>query len=153
MSDDGIPLLTDFGRSKFIDHRGFTTSFAGSARYLAPELVSDEPDLDDSDMAYQAVEQESPASSLTKETDVYAFSMVTLEILTGKIPYFYIRQDSTVIAIVQDGTRPDQQRYLPTTFAEPMWMLLADCWKANPNERIVMENVVQRLESFNNIGH
>lgn len=85
---------------------------------------------------------------ITTYVDVF-----TSQILTGKIPYFYIRQDSTVIAIVQDGTRPDRQRYLPTTFDEPMWMLLADCWKANPNERTVMEKVVQRLESFNNIGH
>jgi serine/threonine protein kinase len=148
MSDDGIPLLADFGRSKFIDHRGFTTSFAGSARYLAPELVSDEPDIDDSDVAYQTLDQQAPASNLTKETDVFAFSMVALEILTGQIPYFYIRQDSTVIALVQDGTRPDQNRCLPTTFTRPMWTLLGDCWKADPKERPDMTNVVQRLEAL-----
>jgi len=150
MSDDGIPLLTDFGRSKFIDHRGFTTSFAGSARYLAPELVSDEPDIIDSDDAYEAVEHQTPASNLTKETDVFAFSMVALEILTGKIPYFYLRQDSTVIALVQDGTRPDRNRYLPMTFADPMWTLLADCWNEDPKERPEMGNVVQRLEAPDN---
>jgi serine/threonine protein kinase len=149
MSDDEIPLplLTDFGRSKFIDHRGFTTSFSGSARYLAPELVSDEPDLDDSDAAYQSVELQSPASNLTKETDVFAFSMVALEILTGQIPYHYLRQDSVVITFVQDGIRPDRIRYLPTTFTEPMWTLLTDCWNADPKKRPDMKNVVQRLEA------
>jgi serine/threonine protein kinase len=153
MSDDGIPLLADFGRSKFIDHRGFTTSFAGSARYLAPELVSDEPDIDDSAAAYEAVEEQTPAANLTKETDVFAFSMVALEILTGQIPYFYLRQDSTVIALVQEGTRPDRDRCLPTTFTEPMWMLLVNCWKADPKERPDMKNVVQFSEALDNIDY
>jgi serine/threonine protein kinase len=80
MSDDGIPLLCDYGRSKFIDHRGFTTSFSGSVRYLAPELLSDEPDIVDSANAYEAVKLLAPAANLTKETDVFAFSMLALEV-------------------------------------------------------------------------
>ena len=61
-------MLSDFGRSKLIDHRGFTTStVAGSARYLAPELLEHS---ETSDMQAQ------PSS----EADVYAFSMVALEV-------------------------------------------------------------------------
>jgi serine/threonine protein kinase len=73
MNDDGTPLLSDFGRSKFIDHRGFTTAFAGSARYMAPELTAAEPDIDD-----EALDNQVP--NLTKKTDVFAFSMVVLEV-------------------------------------------------------------------------
>lgn len=80
MSDDGTPLLADFGRSKFIDHRGFTTSFSGSARYLAPELVADEPDIDNSEDAYQAIDSQGHDAKLTKQTDVFAFSMLALEV-------------------------------------------------------------------------
>ena len=79
MDDDGTPRLCDFGRSKFIDHRGFTTSFAGSARYMAPELTAAEPDVD-----YEGDGSEAPIidtpPDLTKATDVFAFSMVTLEV-------------------------------------------------------------------------
>jgi serine/threonine protein kinase len=80
MGDDGIPLLAGFGQSKLIDHRGFTTSFSGSARYLAPELLCDEPDIVDSADAYEAAELLTPAANLSKETDVFAFSMVALEV-------------------------------------------------------------------------
>jgi len=149
ISDDGRPLLADFGRSKFIDHRGFTTAFSGSARYLAPELVNDGVDVDDTDAAYEELEKQDDAMpNLTKETDVYAFSMVTLEILTGEEPFSYIRQDRVVIAFVQRGTQPDRQRCLPTTFTDPMWALLSDCWKTAREERPVMSSVIQRLESF-----
>lgn len=66
---DGRPLLCDFGRSKILDHAGFTTIFAGAARYMAPELLSPEDDAD---------EEFTPV--ITKETDVYGFGMVGLEV-------------------------------------------------------------------------
>jgi serine/threonine protein kinase len=77
MDDDGTPRLCDFGRSKFIDHRGFTTSFAGSARYMAPELTEAEADVNFDDE--EAEIPESPPN-LTKATDVFAFAMVALEV-------------------------------------------------------------------------
>lgn len=73
IDDEGTPLLCDFGRSKFIDHRGFTTSFTGSARYMAPELTATESNLD-----FKFPSESFP--SLTKATDVFAFSMVALEV-------------------------------------------------------------------------
>jgi serine/threonine protein kinase len=76
MDDDGTPRLCDFGRSKVIDHRGFTTSFSGSARYMAPELTTAEADVDYDDDEF---EFEAPPN-LTKATDVFAFSMVALEV-------------------------------------------------------------------------
>ena len=61
--------MSDFGRSKLIEHRGFTTAtIAGSARQMAPELLP-------------ASESESDGPpELAKEADVYAFSMVALEV-------------------------------------------------------------------------
>jgi serine/threonine protein kinase len=75
MDDSGTPRLSDFGRSKFIDHRGFTTAFAGSARYMAPELTAAEPDIVGDDYTVS----DAPPN-LTKETDVFAFAMVTVEV-------------------------------------------------------------------------
>jgi serine/threonine protein kinase len=73
IDDKGTPLLCDFGRSKLIDHRGFTTLFAGSARYMAPELTATESDVD-----FEFASESFPI--LTKATDVFAFSMVALEV-------------------------------------------------------------------------
>ena len=79
MDDDGTPLLSDFGRSKFIDHRGFTTAFAGSARYMAPELTAAEPDVVYGEDEHGTYENQG-TPNLTKETDVFAFSMLALEV-------------------------------------------------------------------------
>jgi hypothetical protein len=76
MDDDGTPLLSGFEQSRFIYHRGFI-EFAGSARYMAPELTVLEPDaVYGEDETYENQD----TRTLTKETDVYAFSMLALEV-------------------------------------------------------------------------
>jgi serine/threonine protein kinase len=72
IDDNGTPQLADFGRHKLIEHRGFTTAtIAGSARQMAPELLPLDQEDDN---------PESDQPKLTKEADVYAFSMVALEV-------------------------------------------------------------------------
>lgn len=78
INSNGQGVLADFGRSKLIDHRGFTTSFAGSSRYLAPELMENEEEIGIDD--YDDDPADDPMPNLTKETDVYAFSMVIIEV-------------------------------------------------------------------------
>jgi hypothetical protein len=78
MDDDGTPLLSGFEQSRFIYHRGFI-EFAGSARYMAPELAVLEPDAvygEDEDETYENQD----TRTLTKDTDIYAFSMLALEV-------------------------------------------------------------------------
>jgi len=139
VDDDGTPRLSDYNRSKFIDHRGFTSTFSGFSRYMAPELFAMESDAED-DFSSPEI------PGLTKQTYVYSFSMLALEILTGKLPFFYLRQDVTVVARVGDGTRPDRVRCMPTIFTDPMWELMVNCWDQDPAQRPDMGNVVKRLE-------
>ncbi|KAJ2912857.1 hypothetical protein MD484_g7549, partial [Candolleomyces efflorescens] len=72
VGDNGAPLLCDFGRSKFIARRGYTTEFTGTYRYLAPELLDSPVDSSEGD--------EPPEPSTTKETDVYAFALIGVEV-------------------------------------------------------------------------
>ena len=73
VDDDGRPLICDFGRSRVLEQSGFTTVFAaGAARYMAPELFG--PDDADIESANSFV------PVLTKESDVYSFAMVCVEV-------------------------------------------------------------------------
>ncbi|KAJ2932169.1 hypothetical protein H1R20_g4931, partial [Candolleomyces eurysporus] len=64
MSDSGTPLLSDFGRSKFIARRGYTTEFTGTSRYLAPEILScGMSDREDSDATVTPLESSSARDS------------------------------------------------------------------------------------------
>lgn len=65
----GIPYICDFGRSRVIEHRGYTTGLIGSAAYMAPELLA----------ASNDEEQAASHLNLTKASDVYGFAMVGLE--------------------------------------------------------------------------
>lgn len=73
MSSNGDPLLADFGRSKVVGSSGYTTEFACVWRYLAPEIVDDaaSPSSDDDSKSQPAT---------TKETDIWAFGLVGVEV-------------------------------------------------------------------------
>ncbi|EIN03577.1 kinase-like protein, partial [Punctularia strigosozonata HHB-11173 SS5] len=81
VSDDGRPLLCDFGLAT-LRYNGATMSSAldsGSVRWMAIELISilDKP-------------------TINKETDIWAFAMLALELLTGDLPFSDKRNDMAV---------------------------------------------------------
>jgi len=129
IDDDGIPRLSGFSQSQSINHRSSDSQpLCGSMIHLAPEYFS----------------------GTTKETDVYAFSMVALEILTGKAPFFYLSDEIDVFSRVCMGERPERSKYLPVVSADSdsMWEVLVDSWDQDPNLRPNMRTVIQRLEDM-----
>jgi hypothetical protein len=67
--DDGRPLLSDFDRGRIDGKAGYTTRFAGVFRYVAPELLLP-----------RCGEDGEVVTRVTKESDMYALAMVTLEV-------------------------------------------------------------------------
>jgi len=150
IDDFGASCLCDFGRSRIIGHRGYTTTFSGSARYMAPEILGIEPssrDTNESGSQNDAlvVYEEAFVPKLTKETDVYAFAVLSLEILTGKAPYYYIATDPIFQTHILRGVRPRREKYLSPVLTDVLWTLLADCWAQKPSSRLSMEGVIARL--------
>jgi len=87
ISDDCEPLLCDFGRSRIIGHRGFTTRVLGALAYQAPELihVMEEAAIDaetdkEVPMDDSPIDKEIFSENLTTKSDVYAYAMVALEV-------------------------------------------------------------------------
>jgi serine/threonine protein kinase len=68
VNDDLEATLTDFGISRILQISGFTmTTTAGTWRFMAPELLEAEDE---------------PITQVTASTDVWAFSMIVLEMRT-----------------------------------------------------------------------
>jgi hypothetical protein len=77
--EDRTLLVSEFGRSKFFDHQGFTRKSRSSATYAASELIMDEYDGDHKKKLFNARKTQA-LPSLTKEIDVFAFTISWLEL-------------------------------------------------------------------------
>ena len=81
VDQQGSARICDFGRSRILDCRGYTTNFACVVRYLSPELLSLDEKEDDDEMEELADIEEAPDRRQgTKKADIYAFGMVALEV-------------------------------------------------------------------------
>ncbi|KAG9023548.1 hypothetical protein FS837_005721 [Tulasnella sp. UAMH 9824] len=128
----GQPKISDFGLSRARRETtgshpapDQTSSWAGSIRWMAPELH----------------EQEIPM--VTLYSDVYAFASTALQIFSGAPPYVHIRQEFQVVFAIINNVLPP--RPLSTELTDDIWTMLLLCWAYTPNTRCRMAEVVRAL--------
>lgn len=110
-----------------------TLTAAGSARWLAPELI------------------EGTVSSPTVQADIYSFAMAILELLTGKHPFSDVKRDASVIHRIIVLKRPPLRPSTPEVqrwLTEDLWTLLLSCWSSDANKRPLMRFVAARLKNI-----
>ncbi|KAG5717225.1 Tyrosine-protein kinase isoform SRK4, partial [Termitomyces sp. T112] len=142
VDDEGIARVADFGISSISDpqilsltsHSG-AASRGGTIRWQAPELF---------DMQNDTVVKNSKAS------DVYAWACVCYEIFTGSIPLNHLLHDATIIFQVKMGARPSRplsssESWSSWGLTEDIWLIMEDCWKAEPSDRPTIGSILNRL--------
>jgi len=74
-----------------------------------------------------------------------------VQIFSGQVPFYEIRQDYSVIVPVIQGKRPEfpagdssKSRGLNTE----VWTLIEACWAQDPMQRPIVEEIVERLRSL-----
>lgn len=153
IGDDGQALLTDFGLSNVIEevlesepsmrNSHFATSlFAGSTRWMAPELIEALTNDDDA--------QPPPIST---NSDVYAFACVCLEAATGSLPFSHRSNDAAVIFDIMRGVKPSRgctpmKLRLPEKEMDHFYKLLDRCWSPAPFLRPTMTQIKQELAAI-----
>lgn len=132
----GEARICDFGMSTVIEEvteksASATLTAAGSARWLAPELI------------------EGSISSPTFSADIYSFAMAILELLTGKHPYAHRKRDASVIHDIvvlkkmpPRPMTPEVERWL----TNDLWVLMQQCWSSDARLRPSMGAVATRME-------
>ncbi|KAG1867299.1 kinase-like domain-containing protein [Suillus subalutaceus] len=112
---NGRACLADFGLStiivEFIGTSYFTSSIRGNVRWVAAELCEA---TEDSEV------------SLSAECDIYSFGSITLQILTCKVPYYYVKSDMVVLGHVIKGKKPEPPKDL--RIAPGHWSFIQRCW-------------------------
>jgi len=147
INPQGEASLADFGLSRILHKSGFTTmTVSGTYRYMAPELYSvceaeefnpikaqdwrwKAPEL----MAVALNEEDESIPRVVETTDVWAFSMTVIEILTGAIPFSNIKRHDSVIDFVMSGGRPKRERCRQIN--NEIWKVLEMCWDADIIQR------------------
>ncbi|KAG6907410.1 hypothetical protein DXG01_009022 [Tephrocybe rancida] len=142
IDEQGRARLCDFGIASICDSeiRDWTTqssvgSKGGSTRWQAPELHDIESDNEVQNTVY---------------SDVYAFGGVCYQIFTGKVPFYQFSRDATVTLQVKahkTPLRPDEPGvpWQEWGLTESIWQLMGDCWKAAPEERPTVQDIIERM--------
>ncbi|KIM73779.1 hypothetical protein PILCRDRAFT_828831 [Piloderma croceum F 1598] len=116
IDDGGRARVADFGMSKIAaEFQGtsyFTSSIGGAIRWAAPELY--------------CIYEDHTSPVATAASDVYSYGSLTLQVLTGQVPYHYIKSDLQVVFEIHKGLHPR----CPTdeSVNESHWDFITRCW-------------------------
>lgn len=126
------PKIIDFGLSKTTstDQDLQASLILGTTYYIAPEILNN---LND------------------EKSDVYAFSILMYEVLTGLEPYEQIINPvSFLFDVSEKNHRPDFNK-CERPIKESVRELCEQCWAKNPSERPTFEEIFQKLAYNNDI--
>jgi len=124
------PVLCDFGLMKQETHATLADlKGCGSPRWDSPEKLDGDPK--------------------TTSSDVYAFGMTIVEILTGKPPFPEIKHLGRIVTSVLAGKRPpfNPSGRRGTSF-NSLWNLASSCWDPEPDRRPSARDICTTLSSL-----
>jgi len=145
----GHAKITDFGLSKVIEDFSDvlklpnpTSFFAGTTRWLAPELI------------WAMVEDAYPP--ITTRSDVYAFGAVAMEVLASQLPFPLRKHDHGVTVDILAGLKPSHCASMicigvSETRASGLREMMDNCWHKDPTSRPSMSSICQYLGGFTSI--
>ncbi|KDQ09301.1 hypothetical protein BOTBODRAFT_37212 [Botryobasidium botryosum FD-172 SS1] len=128
ISNDGKPLLADFGMSDIIgDLLNHTYDPGVGLRWMAPETLG---------------------GGCTKGSDIWSWGMTTVELVSGRQPFASIKVSGTVLLKVAQGMRPNPGEYTDTVLKDDLWSLLWACWYKDAEKRPSINAVVAKMEAI-----
>lgn len=136
ISPDGRPLLSNFGFTRleeeimsYFDVSNGSTLNQESLRWCPAELCRS-------------------GGKRTMASDVYAFSMTVLELMTHEEPWVSVRLATQVILKVCQGEtppRPTDPVVVKRGLDDALWALLEKCWCMNMHNRPTMKEIASCL--------
>jgi len=141
VSRSGEPLLADFGVSRMTESvwsKGFYTTETSrhSTRWLPYEYYH----IDESETFHP-----------DPMTDVWAFGMTLLELLTLKVPFEHIKNEGALRTAIMNQALPTQPIFegSDAPLKNDMWSLCRKCWNKRPESRPSMQGVLRELIRIN----
>ena len=123
IGDDYHPYISDFGQSKITEtnlEQILMKTPTGSIICMAPEVMSNQ--------------------SYTYKADVYSFSLIAYQLITGRIPFNNIKP-SLFVTCILNGQRPD----ISIISEEYIQELLSKWWSGDPHERPTFKEIINEI--------
>ncbi|KAG2036653.1 kinase-like domain-containing protein [Suillus americanus] len=123
---DDTACVADFGLSLMYSEvisasqASWTSTLKGNTRWMAPELLVSER------------EDGSPTRP-SEQSDIFSFGGIMLQVLTNKIPYYYLPNDAAIVLCIARSEKPSRARY--TELPEKYWTFIEKCWSTDPRDR------------------
>lgn len=155
----GTPRLADFGLSKIMaefEGTSYMTGTGGAVRWAAFELYH----------MYGEDEEPHPALISTK-SDIYSFGSIILQVghrslditttliilpsilqmLSGNVPYHYVRAQAAVVILVHSGTLPRRPKRVQGLNDDRVWDFINRCW-SSPTQRPTIAEVSTFVRNY-----
>ncbi|KAG1791900.1 kinase-like domain-containing protein [Suillus plorans] len=122
---DGTACVADFGLSLMYSEvisasqASWTSTFNGNVRWMAPELLEEREDG-------------TPVRP-SKQSDVFSFGGIMLQVFTNQIPYYYLRYNHMIVLHIAKSETPSRTRY--PELPEKYWPFIEQCWSTDPRDR------------------
>jgi serine/threonine protein kinase len=147
VQQDGTARLADFGLAA-VRHNGATlTSLleGGTLRWMAVELFQ----LNDGSRK-EGSQKSSSGLKVTRESDIWSFGMLALELLTGSDPFPNIFLDPVVIMALVKGERPPPPgpEAVEQGLDNRLWRYLKQCWDSRPDKRPSLNILISVLNEL-----
>ncbi|KZT18338.1 kinase-like protein [Neolentinus lepideus HHB14362 ss-1] len=136
---EGVPMLSDFGTSRILGMKGYTTNLTTTTTYTAPEIL----DFDEDDS--KTSENKETPHPLSSYSDIYSFGMTILEVIDGRAPFYHRR--AILVRQIVDGLRPEPKHHPGIDEVNgKIWILLGQCWERDGKLRPDIGKVMLELQ-------
>ncbi|KDQ18545.1 hypothetical protein BOTBODRAFT_185115 [Botryobasidium botryosum FD-172 SS1] len=129
ISDEGSALLSDFGLSVLAGDANSASFPTKYHLWMSLETLTGEQ---------------------TIKSDIWAWAMTTLELVSGKEPFHRERHVTRHWQTISEGGRPKIEDHRSSAFDTypGLWSLLESCWQKVAANRPPIQDVVQRMETI-----
>ncbi|KAG6414538.1 hypothetical protein SASPL_121910 [Salvia splendens] len=121
--------VCDFGMSRLQHHTFLSSkSAAGTAEWMAPEVLRNEPS--------------------NEKSDVYSFGVILWELATLRVPWTEMNSMQVVGAVGFQSRHLD----IPPTVDPLVAEIISDCWNRNPQARPSFAQIITRLKCLQRLS-
>ncbi|XP_042501495.1 serine/threonine-protein kinase EDR1 [Macadamia integrifolia] len=126
---DWVVKVCDFGLSRLQHHTYLSSkSTAGTAEWMAPEVLRNEPS--------------------NEKCDVYSFGVILWELATLRMPWSWMNPMQVVGAVGFQNRRLD----IPEEVDPIVGQIISDCWQSDPNLRPSFAQLMFRLKHLQRLA-